>query len=177
MTEEESLMQAISNVNQKLNKTGLDYESYLQNMGRQLFYMVATSYVTIYLVIIFLIIANTMIGVQFLLGQIVSNSIKYCREKPKLWFEFKQEENCFVLKIRDNGIGVRSCDLPYIFDKGFTGDSGENRKKATGMGLYLARGIAQDLNLSLEVDAEWGKGFEIRILFPIVIQGERAAFH
>ena len=69
VTEKESLMQAISNMNEKLKETGLDYESYLQNMGRQLFYMVAASYLTIYLAIIFLIIANTMIGVQFLMGQ------------------------------------------------------------------------------------------------------------
>ncbi len=40
------------------------------------------------------------------------------------------------------------------------------------MGLYLARGIAQDLKLSLEADSEWGKGFEISVLFPIVLQGE-----
>ncbi len=111
-------------------------------------------------------------GLRFLLGQVVSNSIKYCAKEPKIWFAFKWEDNFFVLKIRDNGIGVRSCDLPYIFDKGFTGDSGENRKKATGMGLYLARGIAQDLKLSLEADSEWGKGFEISVLFPIVLQGE-----
>ncbi len=69
VTEKESLMQVISNMNEKLKETGLDYESYLQNMGRQLFYMVAASYLTIYLAIIFLIIANTMIGVQFLMGQ------------------------------------------------------------------------------------------------------------
>lgn len=64
-----SLMSAISDMNQKLDGTGLSYESYLQNMGRQLFYMVAASYITIYLAIIFLIIANTIIGVQFLIGQ------------------------------------------------------------------------------------------------------------
>ncbi|MDE6662899.1 MAG: ABC transporter permease, partial [Lachnospiraceae bacterium] len=34
-----------------------------------LFYMVAASYITIYLAIIFLIIANTIIGVQFLISQ------------------------------------------------------------------------------------------------------------
>lgn len=62
---EKSLMQAISDMNEKLQDTGLEFESYLQNMGRQLFYMVAASYLTIYLAIIFLIIANTMIGVQF----------------------------------------------------------------------------------------------------------------
>lgn len=68
-----SLMSVISDLNQELNKTGLSYESYLQNMGRQLFYMVAASYLTIYLAIIFLIIANTMIGVQFLMSQRKSN--------------------------------------------------------------------------------------------------------
>lgn len=65
----ESLMNAIAQMNEKMDKTGLNYESYLQNMGRKLFYMVAASYLTLYLAIIFLIIANTVIGVQFLMGQ------------------------------------------------------------------------------------------------------------
>ncbi len=72
-TESTSLMSAISDMNAKLDETGLSYESYLQNMGRQLFYMVASSYITIYLAIIFLIIANTVIGVQFLISQQKSN--------------------------------------------------------------------------------------------------------
>lgn len=67
--ENTSLMSAISDMNKKLDEVGLHYESYLQNMGRQLFYMVAASYITIYLAIIFLIIANTIIGVQFLISQ------------------------------------------------------------------------------------------------------------
>ena len=64
-TKEAGLMQAITWMNERLSETGLNYESYLQNMGRQLFYIVAASYVTIYLAIIFLIVANTVIGVQF----------------------------------------------------------------------------------------------------------------
>lgn len=72
-TKHTSLMSAISDMNQRLGKTGLTYESYLQNMGRQLFYMVSASYITIYLAIIFLIIANTVIGVQYLMGQRRSN--------------------------------------------------------------------------------------------------------
>ena len=38
-------------------------------MGRQLFFQTASSYLTIYLAVIFLIIANTVIGVQFLMSQ------------------------------------------------------------------------------------------------------------
>ena len=65
----ESLMNAIAQMNEKLDKIELNYESFLQNMGRQIFYMVAASYLTLYLAIVFLIIANTVIGVQFLMGQ------------------------------------------------------------------------------------------------------------
>ena len=58
-----------TDLNAQLDQTGLAYESYLQNMGRQLFYVVAASYITLYLAVIFLIIANTFIGVQFLISQ------------------------------------------------------------------------------------------------------------
>lgn len=68
------LMQAISLVNAQLNESslnqkGISYESYLSNMGRRLFYIVAASYITIYLAIIFLVVANTILGVQFLMSQ------------------------------------------------------------------------------------------------------------
>ena len=69
MTEGKSLMNAIADMNGQLDPLGLKYESYLQNLGRELFYIVAASYLTIYLAIIFLVVANTIIGVQFLMGQ------------------------------------------------------------------------------------------------------------
>lgn len=107
-------------------------------------------------------------GLHFLLGQIISNSLKYYREKPKLSFSSFRKENYNIISIKDNGIGVKPSDLPYIFGKGFTGNSGEGRKKATGIGLYLVKEIAQELNIALEVSSTWNKGFEIQILFPIV---------
>lgn len=67
--DEKGLMQAISMVNEKLNTAEIRYESYLQNIGRELFYTVSASYTTIYLAVIFLIIANTFMGVQFLMHQ------------------------------------------------------------------------------------------------------------
>lgn len=69
-----SLMNTISDLNTRLDRIrlqdmGIEYESYLQNMGRQLFYTVAASYITIYLAIIFMVVANTVMGVQFLMNQ------------------------------------------------------------------------------------------------------------
>lgn len=69
LVEKVGLMQAVSQTDEVLRKSGMEYESYLQNMGRQLFYIVASSYLTIYLAVIFLIIANTTIGLQFLMQE------------------------------------------------------------------------------------------------------------
>lgn len=107
-------------------------------------------------------------GLRFLLSQIISNSIKYTKKEtiPNLGIRYERMEKSNTLTITDNGVGVKECDLPYIFEKGFTGDSGENRKKATGIGLYLVKEIAKDLKLELDVESEWMKGFTIRIFFP-----------
>ena len=64
-----TMVKTYTDINAVLDTTDLDYESYLSNLGRQLFYLVAASYITIYLALIFLVVANTILGVQFLMGQ------------------------------------------------------------------------------------------------------------
>ena len=107
-------------------------------------------------------------GLRFLLGQLVSNAAKYSGNEPEIWFAFIRQNGQDVLSVRDNGVGIKECDLPYIFIEGFTGDSGEGRKQATGMGLYLAKEMAEDLKIGIEVESEWGKGTEVKMRFPIV---------
>lgn len=112
-------------------------------------------------------------GLRFILGQVVSNAIKYCSDEPFLRFSFIAGNKSSVLSITDNGMGVRRCDLPYIFEKGFTGDSGDGRKKATGMGLYLSNGIAKEMNVSLEANSTWQNGFEMQLIFPVIEKTDR----
>ncbi|MBO7565138.1 MAG: sensor histidine kinase [Clostridiales bacterium] len=104
-------------------------------------------------------------ALRFILGQIVSNSIKYSSEEPKLEFSVEGETR---LVIEDNGIGIKSCDLPFIFERGFTGDTGEARKKATGMGLYLVKKMSDDMNFVLDVASVAGKGFKIVVQYPVI---------
>lgn len=107
-------------------------------------------------------------GIQFMLGQIISNAVKYSGSDPKIIISMERTAGENILSIADNGIGVKSYDLPYIFQKGFTGDATDSRKKATGMGLYLTKKMADDLNLKLDVKSEWGRGLTIYISFPKV---------
>ncbi|MDD5999751.1 MAG: hypothetical protein PUC55_08660, partial [Lachnospiraceae bacterium] len=69
LIEKNGLMQAIRIGNALFDTKGIDYENYLQNIGRQVFYIVAASYLTIYFAFIFLLIANTVISLQFLMQE------------------------------------------------------------------------------------------------------------
>ena len=67
-----NIFRTFDEINGIIDASGRDdfyYESYLNNMGRQLFYLVGASYVTVYLALIFLVIGNTVLGVQFLMNQ------------------------------------------------------------------------------------------------------------
>ncbi len=105
-------------------------------------------------------------GLQFIFGQVISNALKYRGDSPMLTISFRETDEGGVLSIADNGAGVKEYDLPYIFQKGFTGDSTANRKKATGMGLYLAKEMADDLKLKLQATSIWGEGFTMEVIFP-----------
>ena len=109
-------------------------------------------------------------GLEFLLGQAVSNAVKYAgnREHARLVLvsEKAGDGKGILLRLRDNGPGVRACDLPFLFDKGFVGDCGDGRKKATGMGLYLLKRMADDLNIRAEAESVYGEGFELILTFP-----------
>lgn len=100
---------------------------------------------------------------EFILSQILANSIKYSSDKPELNIYMSKDKGRTSLIIRDNGCGVKACDFPHIFEKGFTGDSGETRKKSTGMGLYLVKQLADALKIDITVKSEWMHGFEITL--------------
>ena len=96
----DEMVEAYTNINKKLDRFGLPYESYLQNMGRQLFYLVAASYITIYLALIFLVVANTILGVQFLMGQKrtarrYKTLVKLGAEHSDLYASSKKQVNWF----------------------------------------------------------------------------------
>ncbi len=100
---------------------------------------------------------------EFILSQIIANAVKYSTENPELCISMRKDDTGNVLFIADNGCGVKACDLSHIFEKGFTGDSGDTRKKSTGMGLYLVKQLADDLNIDIEIKSDWMKGCEVAL--------------
>lgn len=95
----------------------------------------------------------------FVIGQVLSNSLKYTREgKIRIYME---DNRPHTLVIEDTGIGVRKEDLPRVFEKGFTGYNGREEGRSTGIGLYLSAKIMKKLGHEISMESEPGKGTRV----------------
>ena len=93
----------------------------------------------------------------FMLEQILSNALKYTKQgSVKIYAE--ETENGLHIFVKDTGIGIKREDLPRIFEKGFTGYNGRMDKKASGLGLYLCKGVCGKLGHEISVSSKEGEG-------------------
>ena len=99
----------------------------------------------------------------FMLGQLMGNSMKYGAKEIAVTAEDFPDRT--VLRFRDDGIGICESDLPYIFEKSFTGENGRAQGRATGMGLYLVKKLCGKLGHSVTANSEKGKYTEIVLTF------------
>ncbi len=105
---------------------------------------------------------------EFILGQIVSNSIKYMDKKESVLSIYGENiGKDVILKICDNGIGMDEKCVIKAFEKGYTGENGRKLGKSTGMGLYLCKKLCDKLGLGISIISRENEGTEVSILFPI----------
>lgn len=95
---------------------------------------------------------------MFIFEQILSNAIKYTNNG-----EITIGVENYRLYIKDTGIGIREEDINRLFSRGFTGFTGREMRKATGLGLYMSKKIANSLGHTLEIKSEVGKGTTVYI--------------
>lgn len=100
---------------------------------------------------------------EFILGQLMSNSIKYGAKDITVTAEELSDR--IILRFRDNGIGIPESDIPYIFEKSFTGENGRTHTKSTGMGLYIVKKLCDRLGHSVSVISKQGNYTEIVLIF------------
>ena len=103
---------------------------------------------------------------SFIIGQVISNAIKYRQEEFRLEFRSQVQKNRIALLIHDNGIGISKADLSRVFDKGFTGENGRRFSKSTGIGLYLCKMLCDRMNIAISISSEKGQGTTVALYIP-----------
>ena len=104
---------------------------------------------------------------EFILNQIINNSIKYKKDIPNSYIQINATEDSsqITLFIKDNGIGIPKSDIPNVFKKSFTGTNGRDKTKSTGMGLYIAKKLCTKLGHKIEIESEEKEYTIVKITF------------
>lgn len=103
---------------------------------------------------------------EFILNQIINNSIKYKKDNDSIIkIESLKENAKTILSIYDNGIGINKKDIKNVFKKSFTGENGRNLSKSTGMGLYIAKRLCDKLGHKILIESEKNEYTIVKIIF------------
>ncbi|MFJ6209812.1 sensor histidine kinase [Lysinibacillus sp. NPDC092081] len=113
-----------------------------------------------------IIVASDSKWLRFIIGQFVTNAVKYTFEANKKIIISAIKKNDYVqLAICDEGIGIPTSDLSRVTKAFFTGENGRKTGESTGMGLYLAKEICGKLGHELIITSEVGKGTVVTVTF------------
>jgi signal transduction histidine kinase len=99
------------------------------------------------------------------LTNLLDNAVKYSPSGGEVEVEALSEDGRITVEVRDHGPGVAPEHQALIFEK-FGRVSGEHAKPGTGLGLFIARSIAQAHGGSLEVRSGAGNGASFTLELP-----------
>ncbi|NIQ16091.1 MAG: hypothetical protein GTO02_17375, partial [Candidatus Dadabacteria bacterium] len=102
--------------------------------------------------------------IKLVISDILMNSIDALNNNGNIYIELSSDKNNFVnLKIRDNGKGIPSKVLPYVFEPFYTT---KPAGKGTGLGLAVAKRIIKDHNGNISIESIEGKETVVNINLP-----------
>ena len=109
------------------------------------------------------------VRLQQIVSNILSNAIKFTPEGGHIYVSSDINNDRFILKIKDTGIGIAEADLPLVFDRFYQSDGTHTRQgEGTGIGLALTRELVKIMEGTIFVKSEKGKGAEFEVTFPLL---------
>jgi signal transduction histidine kinase/FixJ family two-component response regulator len=107
---------------------------------------------------------NSMEGI---FTNLISNALKYTLTGGSVAIGLDDHDGFVKASVTDTGIGIKSEDLPRIFDKFYRVKSSETRQiVGTGLGLSIVKSIVDAHMGTISVESTEGKGTTFSILFP-----------
>ena len=105
-------------------------------------------------------------AVKQLIRAFLENAVKYTPDGGNIKVNSVVEGDKVLLSIADSGIGIAPENQSKIFDRGFRVDN-NSEVKGSGLGLAMAKTIADNHKIKISVDSELGKGTTFTLTIPV----------
>jgi heavy metal sensor kinase len=97
---------------------------------------------------------------------LLENAVKYTRPEGSIWVTIGGANDHVTVEVHDSGIGIPADDIPYIFNRFFRVDKARSRDEGGfGLGLAIAKSIAEVHRAELSVQSTEGRGSTFRVVF------------
>jgi two-component system, OmpR family, sensor histidine kinase ResE len=105
--------------------------------------------------------------IEQVLTNLIDNAIRHTPEEGLVELKVTSGQNGLILEIKDNGSGIPSEDLPFVFERFYKADKARTRgSSGTGLGLAIAKNIIDAHKGTISVWSELGKGTVFTINLP-----------
>lgn len=105
--------------------------------------------------------------VRRLMMILLDNAIKFTPAGRDVRLSVFADLSAATLVVEDSGIGIPPDQLPQVFDRFYRGDPARGRSEGAGLGLSIARWIADAHRAHIEVSSAERSGTRIEVTFPI----------
>lgn len=104
-----------------------------------------------------------------LIDNLLENAIKYSPEGGEIDIRIWQEEQTAHIQVSDQGIGIPTADLPFIFDRFYRADNIDSwRFAGMGLGLFICRAIVEQHGGRIWATSQLGRGTSFHIDLPLI---------
>jgi signal transduction histidine kinase len=97
---------------------------------------------------------------------VLDNAIKFTPAGGRVSLRVHAHGGRATIIVDDTGVGIPAAELPHIFDRFYRGDAARPRGEGAGLGLSIARWIADVHGATIEVRSTPGAGTRVSVRFP-----------
>ena len=108
-------------------------------------------------------------GVTRIFVNLIENAIQYGKENGFIRVELKKIRNELLVKVADNGIGIKTEHLPNIFKRFYRVDKARTsgNEVHAGLGLSMVQILTKNYGGKIEVESTYGEGTAFTLHFPL----------
>jgi heavy metal sensor kinase len=112
-------------------------------------------------------VMGDFVTLRRLIWILLDNAIKYTHASGRIDVALSGSAGQATVTVRDTGAGISETDLPHIFDRFYRADPSRSQTEGAGLGLSIAKWIAEMHRADLTVTSQLHMGTEFRLELPV----------
>jgi heavy metal sensor kinase len=123
------------------------------------------------------VVANEA-ALERLFLSVLDNAVKYTAPGGRVALTLSLDESRAIIEVQDTGIGIAAKDLPHVFERFYRADQARSREtRGSGLGLSIAKWIAESHNGSIDLESTPGQGTKVTIRLPLLAENANKAYN